>query len=324
MPLVSIIVEAYNEEANALAPPEDSFRALLEQDFPLEQMEVILIGSEEQIAAWRGRYDSLPGVQRVRMLSVAPGDSHYWRLKNRGVEAAEGEIVGFVDCDAIPTPAWLSSGVSAIGAGADGSVGPSLYRTDRLGPNSPWMLAAALPSWSFVLAFTSTADRPVANSLMSHNVIIRREWLLRHPFPEEQRSFGSSLEYFRLKRAGAKLSYQPAQRIAHGMNFQWWFTRMHFRRGWESYQGRNLDPSWPRLWIERLPWIEPVALRMGLVLRDARHWFRFSRAIGIGPARRFLLWPLAIGASFLARSSEMAGMYAALIKPEAFEYRARF
>jgi len=232
--------------------------------------------------------------------------------------------VGFVDCDALPVPQWLSSGVSAIRAGADGSVGPSLYRTDKLGPDSAWMMAAALPSWSFVLAFTSSPDHPSANALMAHNIIIRREWLLRHPFPVEVRSFGSSLEYFRLKRAGAKLSYQPGQRIAHGMNFQWWFTRMHFRRGWETYQGRNADPSWPRLWLESLPWIEPVVLRMGLVLRDARHWFRFTRVLGVGPARRILLWPLAVGASLLARSAEMVGMYAALIAPEATEHQARF
>jgi hypothetical protein len=287
-------------------------------------VEVILIGSQEQIAAWRGRYDSLPRVQRVRLLCVAPEDAHYWRLKNRAVEAAEGEIVGFVDCDAIPVGRWLASGVGAIRAGADVSVGPSLYRTDKLRPDSPWMLAAALPSWSFVLAFTSTPDHPAASAMMAHNMIIRREWMLRHPFPVEQRSFVSSLQFFRLKRAGAKFSYQPEQRIAHGMNFQWWFTRMHFRRGWETYQGRSADPSWPRLWLHRLPWIEPFPLRMGLVLRDARHWFRFSRVVGIGRAHRILLWPVAIGASLLARSSEMVGMYAALINPEAFEHRARF
>jgi hypothetical protein len=139
-----------------------------------------------------------------------------------------------------------------------------------------------------------------------------------------QRSFGSSIEYFRLKRAGANFSYQPEQRVAHGMNFERWFTRMHFRRGWETYQARNADPSGPRLWLHKLPWIEPLPLRMGLVLRDARHWFRLSRVIGIGWMRRILLWPVALGASLIARSSEMVGMYAALIKPETSEHRARF
>lgn len=34
-PLVSIIVESYNEEQNGLAPPSDTIDALLRQDFPL-------------------------------------------------------------------------------------------------------------------------------------------------------------------------------------------------------------------------------------------------------------------------------------------------
>jgi glycosyltransferase involved in cell wall biosynthesis len=324
-PVVSVIVEAYNEEANNLAPPDETLQALLKQDFPLEQVELILSGSEQQIAHWQKIYAAWPRFQRVQMLSVESEQSHYWQLKNKAVECAEGEIIALIDCDALPVPQWLSSGVGGIREGADVSVGPSVYRTERLAGNSPWMLAAALPSWSFVLALSSSAKNPQANALTAHNLIILRALLLQYPFPEQRRSFVSSLEYFELKRAGAKFSYQPGQKIAHGMTFRWWLSRMHFRRGWETYEGRRADASWPRIAIlGRLPWIEPVVLRMGLVCRDARHWFRFSSVLGVSRIRAILLFPMALLASFFARTAEMIGMYAALLAPEASQHQARF
>jgi glycosyltransferase involved in cell wall biosynthesis len=324
-PVVSIVVEAYNEEANALAPPEDTLQALLAQDFPLEEVELILIGSDRQIRHWQEIYANWPRFLRVTLLPVDSENSHYWQLKNNAVECAEGDILALIDCDALPGPRWLSSGVSAIREGADASVGPTLYRTDKLAPDSAWMMAAALPSWSFALAFTSTPRELQANALMAHNLIIRRAWLLKHPFQILRRSYVSSLQFFALKRAGAKFSYQPHQRVAHGMNFPWWLSRMHFRRGWETYAGRSADAAWPRIGVlQKLPWIEPVVLRMGLVGRDARHWFRFSRVLGVSRVRAIFLFPIAVAASLFARTAEMIGMYAALWAPKATEHQARF
>ncbi len=324
-PLVSIVVEAYNEEANALAPPDDTIQALLKQDFLLEQVELILIGSERQIAEWRAIYADLPRFQRVKLLAVGAENSHYWELKNKAAQCAEGEILALIDCDALPGPHWLSSGVGAILKGADASVGPSMYRTEKLAPDSAWMMAAALPSWSFALAFSSSPGDLRANALMAHNLIIKRSLLLQHPFRIFRHSFGSSLLFFELRRAGAIFSYQPGQNVAHGMNVRWWLSRMHFRRGWETYEGRRADSSWPRLHaLQKVRWVEPVVLRMGLVFRDARHWFRFSRVLGVSRLRAALLFPLAVLASFLARTFEMIGMYAALVAPKASEHQARF
>jgi glycosyltransferase involved in cell wall biosynthesis len=324
-PVVSVVVEAYNEEVNALAPPDDTLQALLKQDFPLEQAELILIGSEAQIAHWEKSYATWPRFLRVKLFAADPENSYYWQLKNRGAELAEGEILALIDCDALPGPHWLSAGVRALEQGADASVGPSQFRTGKLSPNSPWMLAAALPTWSFALHPASTPKCLQAASLMAHNLIIRRSLLLKHPFRLFRHSFPSSLLYFELRRAGATISYQPGQRVAHGMNFRWWLSRGHFRRGWETYAGRNQDASWPRLHLlRRLPWIEPVVLRMGLVCRDARHWFRFSRVLGVGRVKAICLFPVALLASFLARTSEMIGMYAALLAPKASAHQARF
>jgi hypothetical protein len=200
----------------------------LKQDFPLEEAELILIGSNHQIAHWKATYVEWPRFQRVRMLPVEQENSHYWRLKNKAAEYAEADILALIDCDGLPWPHWLSSGVSAIHRGADVSVGPSLYRTENLAPDSPWMMAAALPSWSFALAFASSPGELRANALVAHNLIIRRALLLQHPFRTLKKSFGSSLLFFDLERAAAKFSYQPGQKVAHGMNFQCGFPECTF------------------------------------------------------------------------------------------------
>jgi len=321
-PLISIVIEAYNEENNALAPPADTLNALRKQGFPLEQVELVLLGSPQQIECWDGLNVADGGFGRVRLVPVSPTECHYWQLKNKGAEAAEGEFLAFIDCDALPGPRWLPALAEALLSGADVSVGVSQYRTERLDCNSSLMLAAALPSWAFQLARSET---PKASALMAHNLAIRRDLLLQHPFRILKRSFASSLLYFELVRCGAKFSFQPEQKVAHGMTFRWWLSRMHFRRGWETYLGRNCDPDWPRSpRLEKMKFIEPIVLRMGLVFRDARHWFRYSRVIGVGRFRALYLFPLVVTASFAARSAEMAGMYAALLAPEASEHQARF
>jgi hypothetical protein len=186
------------------------------------------------------------------------------------------------------------------------------------------MLTAALPTWGFVLANTSRREPPRANSLLSHNVGMRREVCLQHPYRRMERSFVSSLLYFELVRAGARVEYQPMQKVAHAMRFRWWL-RVHFRRGWETYMGRAADPAWPRIRIlERMKLIEPIVLRMGLLCSDARHWFRYCRVVGVGGIRAALLFPLALTVSFAARSAEMVGMYAALIHPHAAGRILRF
>lgn len=324
-PLVSVVMEAYNEEYNALTLHFDTLDALYRQDFPLEQVELVLIGSSEQIDEWKKLHPEWRAFCQVRMVPVDPENSYYWQLKNQGAKAAEGEIVAFIDSDVCPGPRWLSAIVKGLQNGADVVVGPSMYRTGRLEADSSWMLAAALPSWGFILARTSSRQQPRADSLVAHNLAMRRTLLLAHPFRMFRRSFPSSLLYFELARSGAKVAFQPDQKVAHGMRFRWWLFRKHFRTGWETYGARRADQAWPRIpALERVKVIEPIVLRMGLVCRDARHWFRYSRVVGVSRSRAVRLFPLALLFSFAARSAEMAGMYAALVAPESTEHQARF
>jgi hypothetical protein len=324
-PRVSVVVEGYNEEFNGLAPLPGTVDALLKQDFPLDTVELLLLGSARQVEHWRKQNPGGNSFRRVRMIPVDPENGHYWQVKNLGGELAEGEIIAHVDSDSPPGPHWLSSLVSGIERGADVSVGPSMYRTERQGPDSPWMLAAALPSWSLMLARTANETEPHAACIMAHNVALRRDVFLQHRFRTGNRSYSSALMFFELARLGVKISFQPEQTVAHLVTMYWWLGLKHFRTGWETYIARTTDQDWPRIpALEKIKIVEPIALRMGLVCRDARHWLRFSRVLGVSRGRAICLFPLAVLASFAARCAEMIGMYAFLLAPKSTEYQARF
>ena len=324
-PAISIVLEGYNEDVNGLAPFPDTVDALLRQDFPLHNVELLLLGSAPQVEYWKTLDIGSNSFHQVRLIAADPQHSHYWQLKNLGGEMAEGDIVAHLDSDSLPGRHWLSALVSGIESGADVSVGPSLYRCAHLSPDSAWMLAAALPSWSLMLARTRDREAPRAACIMAHNVALRREVFLQHKFQTAERSYSSALMYFEMRRSGIKIAFQPEQKVAHGMTFRWWLGRRHFRTGWETYVARNTEKDWPRIpALERIKFIEPILLRMGLVCRDARHWFRFSRVVGVSRTRSIALFPLTLLASVAARGAEMAGMYAALLAPESTKHRARF
>jgi hypothetical protein len=324
-PLISVVIEGYNEEATALSRLPDTVGALLQQHFSLDQVELIMLGSPQQTEYWKTLNPGGQTFFQVKMIPVRPKDCHYWTLKNIGGGYAEGEIVAHIDSDSLPGPHWLSSLAKGIQSGAEVSVGPSLYRTLRQTSDSPWMVAAALPSWSQVVARTSNGPDVRAGSIMGHNVALRRDVFLQHPFPTPRRSFSSVLMYFELMRAGVKISFQPEQKVAHTMTWGWWLGRKHFRTGWETYIGRGADKDWPRIpALEKMKIIEPVVIRMGQVCLDAHHWFRFAPLVGMSRARTILFFPVAVLASFAARTAEIVGMYAAMYAPKSTEYQARF
>lgn len=98
MPQISVIVPAYNCEA-AL---EECLGALLAQDYPADQYEVIAVDNNSTDAS----ADIIRLHSRVRLLRE-PKQGAY-AARNRGLREAKGEILAFTDSDCVPRPDWLS------------------------------------------------------------------------------------------------------------------------------------------------------------------------------------------------------------------------
>lgn len=82
--------------------------ALDAQTRPADRYEVIAVDNET-----KGDLGSLAdGRQRIRVVREEIPSSY--AARNRGIEEARGEIIGFTDADCIPDPEWIERGVARL------------------------------------------------------------------------------------------------------------------------------------------------------------------------------------------------------------------
>ena len=309
-PLVSVVIEGYNEYLSF--EDIDTWAGLKAQRYPLGRVEVILVGSAVQAARWTERFADPSPFLRVKAIAV--DDPWYFEMKNRGVEEATGDIIVLADADVVPDPGWLDAIVEGIERGADVVAGMSLFRTAGRGPEHPLMQVAASISW----ALLGISARPRSDEVyfQSHNVAFRASVARAHPFRTDirHRVAGVFLPSA-LKAAGARLRFQPAQKVAHSFDPGWWF-RLHARFGYEVYVLRRTHEDWPHRWVRRTWILEPPLTAGWHALLDWPRWFVFGGLMGASLPRRVALLPLLLAMSALARATEMAGMYATMVTPE--------
>ena len=314
-PRISIVVEGYNE-SNFLGTAEDTLKGLQLQDFPLDQVEVILIGSSIQAREWNKLLPRWKSFLNVQVLGV--DGAHYFHQKNKGAQVAAGDIIAFADSDVFPKPAWLSSLVAGINNGADMVVGPSLYQSKWFGPDTAFMQAAASISWGFVVGKGKSRRELAPVNCLSHNVAFRSDVFRRFQYRTDLgRTCSPTLLMAGIAEAGGQISLRADQQVVHVFfSWRWWLSRLHFRYGYEVHLLRRLDHTYPNQWITRTKVLEPLVTMAWHIMLDVPRWFRFSRVLGIGALRRWALLPIVMVMSTAARGFEMAGMYSTLLAPQ--------
>ncbi|WP_158944001.1 glycosyltransferase family 2 protein [Granulicella sp. S190] len=102
---ISVVIPAYNEEANIKA----CLLSLHHQTLPQEFFEIILIdnGSTDRTATIANRFETSLSIhvhsQRRTGISEA---------RNTGAASASGEILAFLDADCMPRPTWLEESLA--------------------------------------------------------------------------------------------------------------------------------------------------------------------------------------------------------------------
>ncbi len=132
----------------------------------------------------------------VPLRHVEAGERNIATARNRGIAAAEGALIAFVDDDEAPGPGWLAAHHACLErTGADGSFGPKY----------PEFEGGAAPAWDPSGAFYTTdfklpADAeirpldwwpPQARGLGTGNSMLRRATCLAGPAPFDE-VFGRS------------------------------------------------------------------------------------------------------------------------------------
>lgn len=314
-PVISVVIEGYNESRD-LGTADETINALKHQDFPLGQVEVILVGSLAQTQDWQKRYAE--GTPFFAVKTIDFEGAHYYELKNGGAKIAAGEIIAFTDSDVRPKPTWLRAIADGIHNGADVVVGPSLFRQESgFSPDSPLMRVLASITWGWVVGKRWQGAYRTAVGFMDHNVALRAEAFRQHQYRTEfGRVIASPLLYRSLANAGLSVLMQPQQQATHHFSWSYWLIKLHFRYGYEVFHLRRLDPNYPNQWIRRTGILEPLITMLWHVLLDGPKWLRFSGLLQTNRLYRLALLPVVMIFSAIAHTSEMVGMYATLLAPD--------
>ncbi len=213
MPFVSIIIPAYNAK-RTIGRLLSSLAAL---DYPRDRYEVVVVDN--------GSTDGTRAVIEaagVRCLKERSVQSSY-AARNRGVEAARGELVAFVDADCEVPPDWLSRTTPAF---ADPSIG--CVACEIVGP---------------------PPVTPLEAYLAQHHVLSPRQ-TLRHPFlPYAQtacviyrRSVFERIGRFEpwVSSADADFDWRMQQKTALRIHFEASVTVWHYHRStaWKYFKQR--------------------------------------------------------------------------------------
>ncbi|MBS1250300.1 MAG: putative mycofactocin biosynthesis glycosyltransferase MftF [Chloroflexi bacterium] len=176
--------------------------SLQEQTLGPKAFEVIVVGLDE--AGIVQEFKDIRFLSNGEPLSPA-------RARNWGSEAAQGEILAFLDADCTASPAWLSTlverfqdpKVTVVGGGVE--IPPANY----------WTLADNLSMFHAYLAEHPPGTRPMLPSL---NLAIRKSTFEavggfdeRYPRPAGEDADLS----LRLRRSGHTLYFEPCAKVTH-------------------------------------------------------------------------------------------------------------
>ena len=228
----SIVVCTQNRAAD-LDVTCRSLMSALGEDSPIEVL-VVDNGSTDRTPALLGEL-ALEYPDRVRsVLEPRPGLS---LARNRGVLEAHGEIIVFLDDDALPSSAWLGSLLQAFDDPSVGAAGGPVEPT--ITAEFPdWFSARFLPYLSAWDLGEETLDLRYSEYPRGTNIAFRRSTLQQVGlFLPQLGRRGSSLRSceeielcLRLERSGSRILYIPDARVRHKVDIsrltpQWMVKR---------------------------------------------------------------------------------------------------
>lgn len=160
-PFVSVVIPHLNQ----LDALERCLLSLRRQSYPADRFEIILVdnGSSADLTDLQARHERLRIFREPR-----PGPG---LARNRGVEAATGEILAFIDADCRAAESWIAAGVAALAeAGSTGVVGGDV-RIDFVDPAR----LSALEAYEAVFAFRQKLYISQHHYSGSGNLVMRRD-----------------------------------------------------------------------------------------------------------------------------------------------------
>jgi len=282
---ISVVVPVYNDSEGLT----DTLKSLVKQDYPSEEYEIIVAdnGSSDSTSDVTRRYTA-QYPNRVRCVVEDTIRSSY-AARNKGIEAARGDILAFTDADCVPTPGWLKSGVASLqkeGATCGGGRIEFTFRAGRPNIYEYFDSARKLNQQTYVerSGFAATA-----------NFFARRELFDRYGLFRPDLVSGGDYEFGRrVTREGEKLIYIQEATVYHPARYNFRAIYHKSRRvalgqkqltrlglleyGGASWRQLIPSPSWPDdgKWAKSLSFLEKTQV---MLLHNFIRWLNlFIRA----------------------------------------------
>jgi len=215
-PLLSIVVEAQNDDRTHDIRLSASLAALARQTVPISRCEVLVVVPRSSPGLAEAVERALP---RARVL-VPDSDLGYGQMKMWGARAGSCEIVAFTDADCLVEPDWVAAALEGF-RDAPPMVA-ALQGLTRHAEGPGWQTATLL----YCPAMWSPERR--GRYLVLNNFAIRRTMFERFPFADVAvRQNVERLMVAGMLKAGHEIRIEPRMRAVHSYRggLRSWFRR---------------------------------------------------------------------------------------------------
>ena len=205
---VSVIVPFHGD----LGLLDQCLRSLAAQTYPRDFLEVLAVdnGTPSDLSPLLARFPDVRWLREER-----PGS---YAARNRGIAAADGDVIAFTDSDCRPTPAWIEEGVRALEALPANLVGG---RVDYLAPGRPLNTYEIIEELIFLLGNQRfLVERQ--NIAATANILAERGVIERvGAFDPDFTTFGDGAWTMQAVARGEVLRYADAAVVQHPRRSNW-------------------------------------------------------------------------------------------------------
>lgn len=208
-PFVSVVIPTHNNESTI----RECLNSLINQSYPKDKYEIILVDDST---------DSTTEIAKAYPVKILLRNGLPGAKRNFGIEQTKGEIIGFIDSDAIAEKDWIAKGVSHFISNKIAVIGgPNLTPKD-----SPFISSCVGEVFSSQLGTSAMSARYTKDGFIARDAtetdLISCNMFIRKKIVKEIGGFDETIFpceendlMFRVKQAGYKLLYVPDLVVYH-------------------------------------------------------------------------------------------------------------